>query len=153
MSTYDRAKSEYFRTKVTTASQEELHLMLYDGAIRFVEDARQAMTEKRLEDAHTALVRAQNIILEFSSSLNHEVNPELCGKMASLYNFIYRRLVEGNLNHDASALDDALRILEYQRETWSMLMTKLTQELKADSAAKAESSENENAVPSLSISA
>ena len=45
--------------------------------------------------------------------------------MASLYNYIYRKLVDANIRKDVQAVDDALSILEYQRETWAMLIKKL----------------------------
>ncbi len=119
---------EYLKTKILTASPEELHLMLYDGAIRFTEQGKSYLQENKLDKAHEALIRAQNIVLEMSAGLDHESNPDLCAKLSSLYNFIYRRLVEGNLKHDIDALDDALKILNYQRETWVMLMDKLAAE-------------------------
>ena len=124
----ENSSIEYLKTKVLTASPEELHLMLYDGAIRFAEQGRSYVEQKKYDKAHEALVRAQNIVLEMSSGLDHESNPDLCAKLSSLYNFIYRRLVEGNLKHDVSAIDDALKILNYQRETWVMLMEKLARE-------------------------
>jgi len=62
------------------------------------------------------------------NGLRPDANPDLCEKMASLYNFVYRRLVDATVNKDAKALDDALRILEYQRKTWAMLMEKISQE-------------------------
>ncbi len=126
----EKGKMEYLRTKVLTASPEELHLMLYDGAIRFAEEAKTALMEGDLEKAHTALVRAQNIVLEMSSGLDHSVDPELCAKMSSLYNFIYRRLIEANLKREVSPIDDALKILNYQRETWVLLIEKLGEEQK-----------------------
>jgi len=125
---YEKGKMEYLRTKVLTASPEELHLMLYDGAIRFAEEGKSALEKGNLDQAYNALVRAQNIVLEMSSGLDHEVNPDLCAKMSSLYNFIYRRLVEANLKREVAPIDDALKILNYQRETWVLLMQKLTQE-------------------------
>jgi flagellar protein FliS len=125
---------EYLRTKVMTASPEELHLMLYDGAIRFAEAAKLAIQEKNLEKAYESLVRAQNIVLEMSSGLDHEVNPDLSSKLSSLYNFIYRRLIDANMKRDISAIDDALKILTYQRETWVLLMDKLAQEKQGEAA-------------------
>jgi flagellar protein FliS len=130
MNDFEKGKIEYLRTKVLTASPEELHLMLYDGAIRFAEDAKAAFLQKDLEKAHEYLVRTQNILLEMSSGLDHTINPSLTAKMSSLFNFIYRRLVEANMKHDTALIDDALRILNYQRETWALLMNKLTEERK-----------------------
>jgi len=128
MTAADAPNMEYLRTKVLTASPQELMLMLYDGAIKFAEQAKDAMVNEQFDVAHERFVRAQNIVLELSSSLRHEVDPDLCGKMASLYNFVYRRLIEGNLNRNAQAVDEALKILNFQRETWMMLLDKLAQE-------------------------
>ena len=102
--------------------------MLYDGAIRFCRQARDAVQQKDIESSYNLLTRAQNIVLEMENALRPEVAPELCEQMSSLYGFIYRRLVEANVNKDVKAVDDALRILEYQRETWVMLLEKLSAE-------------------------
>jgi flagellar protein FliS len=119
---------EYLKTKVMTASPEMLTLMLWDGAIRFAEQGKDAITKKDIEGSYKSLVRSQRIITELTTNLRHEVNPDLCGKLAGLYNFIYRRLVEANLNKDPKLVDDALEIMRHQRETWVMLMDKLSKE-------------------------
>ncbi|MGN6371250.1 MAG: flagellar export chaperone FliS [Phycisphaerae bacterium] len=119
---------EYLKTKVMTASPEMLTLMLWDGAIRFAEQAKEAIRKKEIEGSFKALVRSQKIITELSTALNRSVNPDLCGKLAALYNFIYRRLVEANITKDEKLVDDALEIMRHQRETWVMLMDKLAKE-------------------------
>src|ERR1051326_5956322 len=101
---------EYLKTKVMTASPEMLTLMLWDGAIRFAEQGKDAIVRKEIENSYKALVRAQRIITELTSNLRHEVNPDLCGKLAGLYNFIYRRLVDANIQKDPKLVDDALEI-------------------------------------------
>ncbi|MDW8263645.1 MAG: flagellar export chaperone FliS [Phycisphaerales bacterium] len=120
-----QAAQQYLRTKVLTATPEQLQMMLYDGAIRFSEQGKAALERKDYEASYNALSRAQKIIAELLCGLKHELAPELCGRLASLYNFVFRRLVEANINHDCKALDEALQILRYQRETWAMLMDKL----------------------------
>ena len=119
---------EYLKTKVLTASPEMLTLMLWDGAIRFAEQGKEAIGKKDIEGSYKALLRSQRIITELTTNLKHEVNPELCGKLAALYNFIYRRLVDANLTKQAQLVDDALEIMKHQRETWAMLMEKLMKE-------------------------
>ncbi len=118
----------YLRTKVLTASPQELRLMLYDGAIKFSRQALDAIGRADWEAMYHALVRAQKIMLELNTSLNHDVDPELCGKLASLYNYIYRRLVDANLERDDSPIHEAIDLLEYERETWQMVMRKHEQE-------------------------
>jgi flagellar secretion chaperone FliS len=115
----------YLRTRVFTATPEQLQMMLYDGAIRFSEQARPALEKKNWETSYTMISRAQKIITELISSLKHDIHPELCGKLASLYNYVYRKLVEASTAHTIEALDEAIRILKYQRETWALLMETL----------------------------
>jgi flagellar protein FliS len=119
---------EYLKTKVLTASPEMLTLMLWDGAIRFSEQGKEAIQKKDIEGSYKALVRAQRIIAELTSGLRHDVDQDLCGKLAALYNFIYRRLVDANLTKNPVLVDDALEIMRHQRETWVMLMDKLAKE-------------------------
>ncbi len=120
-----QAAQQYLRTKVLTATPEQLQLMLFDGALRFGEQARIALREKNFEQSYTLIVRVQKILGELSSCLKHDMAPELCGKLSSLYNYAYRKLIEANIEHTPEALDEALRVLRYQRETWAMLLDKL----------------------------
>ena len=126
----------YLRTKVMTATPEQLQLMLYDGAIRFGEQARLALQEKRFEDSYRLISKTQKIITELSITLKHDVAPEMCGKLASLYNFAYRKLIEANIEHKTESLEEALDVLRYQRETWAMLMDQLGKHKAAAAATK-----------------
>jgi len=94
----------YLRTQVLTATPEQLQMMLYDGAIRFAEQAKPALAAQSWEASYTAISRAQRIITELTGSLRHDIAPELCGRLASIYNFIYRKLVEANVEHKACLL-------------------------------------------------
>jgi flagellar secretion chaperone FliS len=134
----NQAAANYLRTKVLTATPEQLQLMLYDGAIRFTEQAKAALVKNDFENSFNGISRAQKIIAELSSSLKHELAPDLCGKLASLYNFVYRKLIEANIEHKVDSLDDALSILKYQRETWAMLLDQLGKKKAAAAATKIE---------------
>jgi flagellar protein FliS len=125
----------YLRTKIFTATPEQLQLMLYDGAIRFAEQAKVALEKKDFESSYNLISRTQKIITELNSSLKHDVAPDLCGKLAALYNFVYRKLLEANVGHELAPMDEALSILRYQRETWAMLLDQLGKQ-KAAVAAK-----------------
>lgn len=128
MSCTPDASKEYLRNAVMTASPEQLQLMLLDGAIRFATRGIEAIRARDIEAMFNALDRAQRIVLELTNGLRREVNPELVDQMSALYAFIFRRLVEGNLHRDVQAVEDALRILRHQRETWALLIEKLKQE-------------------------
>lgn len=118
-------KNPYLRDAVMTASPEQLHLMLYDGAIRFATQGREAIERKDHETAYERLTRAQHIMLEMQNGLNPEVDRELCARVAGIYSFIYRKLVDATVNRDVAAIDDALKVLRIERETWQILVDKV----------------------------
>ncbi len=120
-----------------TASPEQLQLMLYDGAIRYARQARDAIEAKDFETSYDRLTKAQNIILEMSHGLNHEVNPTLCKQVAAIYDFLFRKLVDANLYRDVSAIDDSLKVLAIERDTWQMLVDKIAKAREANSAMEA----------------
>jgi len=118
----------YLRTKVLTANPEQLRLMLYEGAVKFCRQARDALSRKDYEGMYNGLVRAQKIVLELSTSLDHKVDPVLCERLASLYNYVYMRLVDANMERDLAAIDEAIHLIDYERQTWVMLLDQLTEE-------------------------
>ena len=130
------AANEYLKAKVLTATPEQLQLMLYDGAIRFAEKGRAALEAKKYDDSYTNIGRAEKILLELHCGLKPQLAPELCKNLGGLYMYCYRKLVEANMRRDAEALDSALSILRYQRETWVLLMQKLSQAKAGAVAAK-----------------
>ncbi len=128
MNSSAKASKEYLKGAVMTASPEQLQLMLLDGAIRFTLRGREALEKGDTEAAFNGFERAQRIVLELNNGLRREVNPELVDRMAALYDFIFRRMIDANVHRETQAADDALRILRHQRETWALLIEKLARE-------------------------
>lgn len=139
MSATPHASREYLKSAVMTASPEQLQLMLLDGAIRFASRGREAIAAGDIQGAFNALDRAQRIVVELIQGMNREVNPTLVDQMAALYEFIFRRLIDANVHRDLAAVDDALRILRHQRETWALLIQKISREAPGAADATAES--------------
>ena len=130
------ASKEYLRNAVMTATPEQLQLMLYDGAIRFATQAAATMREGRYDESCEKLIRAQKIVVEMRNGLRREINPSLCDQMAALYDFIYSRLVDANLKRSQSELDEAVRVLRHQRDTWQMLIEKVRTSRDGEPAAR-----------------
>ncbi|MFN5496871.1 MAG: flagellar export chaperone FliS [bacterium] len=124
----------YLRTKVMTAKPAELRLMLLDGAIRFTEQAKRGYESKDYEQAYNGTTRAQAILMELVTSLRHDVSPELCKNVAAVYTFLYTSLVKASMEKDIATVDDVLRILRYERETWLLCIDALARENHAASA-------------------
>ncbi|HBS28237.1 MAG TPA: flagellar export chaperone FliS [Phycisphaerales bacterium] len=118
----------YFRTKVLTARPEELRLMLLEGSLRFMRDAREGMGARDYERMFEGISSARNIVVELMTSLRHDIAPDLCARMDSLYNYMFRRLTEASFEKDASKLDEVISLMDYERETWTMVIEKAARE-------------------------
>lgn len=102
--------------------------MLFDGAIKFAEQGKAGLEKEDFEAAFNGLVRAQNIVMELISSLRPQQDPELCERLSALYTYVYGRLVAAVSQRKAELVDEALGLLRFERETWSMLIERLAQE-------------------------
>ena len=116
-----------------TASPGQLVLMLYEGAIRFLEQALQGFAKEDLAESneaiHNNLLRAQQIIHELNVSLNMKEGGEFADCMRSLYQYMDRRLMEANLNKSKVGIEEVIRRLGTLRDAWSaMLQGKSTDE-------------------------
>jgi flagellar protein FliS len=106
----------YKQQQIMTASPEELTLMLYNGAIRFVTESIQAIGQKDIERAHKKNIRAQDIVRELMSSTDTQY--ELSHDWLRLEEYILYRLVQGNIQKDVAQLEEAKKLLTEFRDTW-----------------------------------
>ena len=127
----------YQRTQIMTANPAELRLLLFDGAIRFAEQARAGLLVKDHEACFTGATRCQEILLELMNGLRPEHDPELCKKLSGLYTYMYMQMVRATTHREAALFDEVLKLLRFERETWSMLLDQLAQENKAASTMEA----------------
>ncbi len=125
----------YLKTKILTAKPEQLRLMLFEGAVKFCRQARDALAAREWETMYNAVVRAQKIVMELQNSLSPEQAPDLCDKLSALYVYIYKRLVDASMQRDLAALDECIQLLDYERQTWEMVMRKLADRNEAATAA------------------
>jgi flagellar biosynthetic protein FliS len=110
----------YKRQQVMTATPEALTLMLYNGALRFMTEGVEAIKHKDFEKANSSLIKAQNIILELSSTLKMEY--EIAQQLAPLYNYVYDSLVEGNMKNNSEKIEEAKGIVTELRDAWNQAM-------------------------------
>lgn len=118
----------YFRTRVLTATPEELRLMLIEGCVTFLKQGRDALAERAWEKMHENFNNARNILVELMSTMKHEIAPEVCGNLEAIYSYVFRRLTEGSFEKDIAKVDEAIRLMEYDQQTWVLLMDKLAEE-------------------------
>ena len=112
----------YRTNAVETASPEQLTLMCYDGALRFMRRAAKSLDEGDLADASAATGRAQAIVNELNITLDMEAGGEIATNLRSLYLFVNRHLSEAMLTKDSKKVRDAMGIVGDLRGAWSEAM-------------------------------
>ena len=110
----------YKRQQIMTASPAELTLMLYNGAIRFINESIMALENGDMPKSHNANIKAQNIVREFMVTLDMQY--EISQSWAALYEYIHYRLVQGNLKKDREMLVEARGLLTELRDAWHQAM-------------------------------
>lgn len=120
MATYNKAAAQYQKNAVQTASPARLTLMLYDGAVKFANLALEAIKEGNVEKAHNNIVKVQNIIVEFRTTL--DMKYPVAKDFDVVYDYIYRRLVEANMRKDKEIMEEALKYIKEMRDTWKEVM-------------------------------
>lgn len=122
---------EYLEARIQTANSAQLHLMLLDGALRFGREAEKGVLRGEELSYQAPLLRTMDIVEELLAGVRHSTD-ELNEKLANLYTFVYARLMSVYVNSDKTMMAEALRVLEFQRETWKQAVEKLAAEAKEE---------------------
>ncbi|MDR1913325.1 MAG: flagellar export chaperone FliS [Clostridiales bacterium] len=115
-SLYDK----YNDNSIMTASKEELTLMLYEGALKFANQAMTAIESKDYVKSNTLIMKVEDIIREFQMTLDFQYN--ISNDLNSLYDYMYGRLVEANMKKDLNILEEVRNMLREFRDTWKEAM-------------------------------
>ncbi|MDA5108068.1 flagellar export chaperone FliS [Brevibacillus thermoruber] len=118
------AVQTYQTNQVTTATPAELTLMLYNGALKFLKQARIGLQKKDYESANNYCLRVQDILKELMATLNdsYPISKQFFG----MYEYMLRRLIEGNIRKDIHAIEEVEDLFTQFRDTWkeAMLLAK-----------------------------
>ncbi|MDH5750899.1 MAG: flagellar export chaperone FliS [Deltaproteobacteria bacterium] len=123
MKGYGRYQQAYKKAAVSTMDQRKLIIMLYDGAIRFLNNAITRMEEGDAYKAHRNLVKGKSIIAELLASLNLENGGEIATNLQRLYTYMFNELIDANLEKDTSRIGKVVELLKDLREGWNSLGT------------------------------
>lgn len=107
---------KYQQTQAQTASKPKLLIMLYDGAIRFVQAGIEGVEQQNFELVNRNLVKAQAIIHELISSL--DFNYPVAHNLVAVYEYMIRRLIEANIQKKTEPAVEVLEHLRELREAW-----------------------------------
>ena len=114
----------YKETSVTTSSETQLIVMLYEGAIRFLREATDAIEKNNINAKANACDRALAIVQHLHLSLDMERGQEISAELERLYSFIISKIVDGSSQLSAKKLDEAIKVLDILRTAWTELAQK-----------------------------
>ncbi|MBI4733246.1 MAG: flagellar export chaperone FliS [Rubrobacteridae bacterium] len=117
-----RANNQYLEMKIQTATPEALVGMLYDGSIKFLNQAINALNAKDWHNAHKNIVRAQNIVSELNVSLDRQKGGEIAENLSKIYGYLSNCLVEANIKKDSKKLAECVSILSDLNGAWREVM-------------------------------
>lgn len=118
---YTNGYDRYLETAVETASPARLIVMLYDGAIRFINTAIDAMQNRQYDQQNYYLQRAQKILAELISSLDFTRGGEIAENLFRLYTYMYNQLVEANLQDSVERAQHVVNLLAELRKAWDIV--------------------------------
>ena len=113
----------YLRNQIESASKEQLLIMFYEGAIRFVSRAENAIKENNIEQKNFCINKASAIITELSVTLDHEIGGQIASDLEALYDFMNRELIKANIKNSQSSLETVKTLLTDLGETWKRAIT------------------------------
>ena len=117
----------YRQVATKTATPGQLVLMLFDGALRFLDKALVGFDLDDPLDSNLAInnniLKAQEILRELNVSLNMEKGGEFVTTMRRLYNYYDLQLSQSNLRKDPSGVELVIRLLSVIRGAWAEMLT------------------------------
>lgn len=130
---YSNALSAYRETRIRTASQGQLIIMLYDEAVKQLDLATELIVGDKLPPAkierfNGALVKAQEIITELMASLDFDAGGEIARNLFSLYNWFNRELLQSNITKDQTRIKAVRTMMDELRTAWQEVVAKTSAE-------------------------
>lgn len=110
----------YQQNSVTQSTPGELTLMLYNGCLKFLNQAKKGIETKDNELKNINIQKAQNILRELMITL--DPTQTISQSMASLYEYMISRLVEANITNDSSLIDEVYTLTTDFRDTWKQVI-------------------------------
>ena len=129
---YSNAISTYKETKVKTASQGQLIIMLYDGAIKHLDKGLELLSSNRegkvnpgnIEMISNSILKAEEIITELIVSLDFEQGGDIATNLFALYTWFNKELVEANIQHDVPRIMAVRSHLSELKNAWTEIVAK-----------------------------
>ena len=114
----DMARNAYQQIEANGSNGAQLVVLLYDGAIRFLGEAKSCAESGDRRGKAAAISRTLSILAELQSTLRIEEGGEIAKSLDRLYTYITEKVLDANLKGNASGIDEAIRLLRTLNSAW-----------------------------------
>ena len=111
----------YQDNAVTTQSPGGLVVMLYDGAIKFLNQAIAELEAGNMGEKGRYLGKATDIIIELNNILDMGSGAEVAANLRRLYDFMIRHLTQANFKKDPQMIREVIVLLEDINQGWKAI--------------------------------
>jgi flagellar protein FliS len=115
---YCNGVQSYRKTNITTSDPVKLIILCYEGAIDSLKLAKEKIREKDYDKKAKAIIKARDVIDELLCSLDLEKGGAIASNLSSLYNYMLRRIIHGDVNKDIGAIDEVIGMLSELLSAW-----------------------------------
>lgn len=105
---YSKYIKQYQTNNITTATPEKLMIMLFDGAIQFLQKAKTAIAEKNLQERSVNIESARKIIRELMRTIDLDNGNDVSKSLFRLYNKMAMNLIKANVSKNSDLVDEVL---------------------------------------------
>src|SRR5262245_29300751 len=124
----DLASNTYRQIEVNSSNKLRLVVMLYDGAIRFLSDAKACLEKNNMRGKAIAVNRALAILGELQSTLKLQDGGDLAQTLDKLYTYMTTRVLDSNLRNNAAGFDESIKLLRILNSAWTEIASKSEQQ-------------------------
>lgn len=118
MATINPYLQQYKKNQIETATPEQILILLYDGAIQYLNRAKVSLEQRNHAQFHNNILGCEKIIMEFMNTLDMAQGGSLAENLYRLYDYLYSTLVKAGIGKDVNNIDEVLKHLTSLRETW-----------------------------------
>ncbi|MCS7174276.1 flagellar export chaperone FliS [Pseudothermotoga sp.] len=125
-------KDFYLENAIMTASPAKLIEMMYERSIELLKEAKELIEKELFLEANDRIKRVQDILMELNASLDMEKGGQIAQSLRSLYLYMYKTLVEGNVKKDIKKIEEILGYFEELLMAWRTAMKSSSVERKPE---------------------
>ena len=117
--TINKQQYQSYAAATQTVAKTQQIVMLYDGVIRFIQQAKDAINDKRIEDRYKILTKASDVIMGLQACLDFDNGGQIARVLYSYYSSIDSRIFSVHRSNNLETCDEIIGDLKKMRDVWN----------------------------------